>query len=117
MKRLLDYDAATGIQTWFHKDAVDGTITVEELQDVEPILEANKAVQNREAGGAMGLTAFSRKGIKNGMWHVGSIPMTLAFKWLNEEGINIFKKSDWPRVRKKLNDIDYRLLRTGLGRV
>ena len=25
MKRLMDYDPATRIQTWYHKDAIDGT--------------------------------------------------------------------------------------------
>lgn len=117
MKRLIERDPVTGIETWFHKDPATGHVYVEELQDVDPILDVNKAVQNHEPGGAMGLTAFSRAGIKNGMWHVASIPMTLAFKWLNEEGINVFKRSDWDRVRRKLNDRDYQYLRTGLGRV
>lgn len=117
MKRLLDRDPYTGITTWFHKDPVTGTIAIEEIQDVDPILEKNKTIQNLGSGGAMGLTDYSRKGIKNGFWHAASIPTTLIQKWLLEEGINVFKQEDWPRVKRKLNDPEYKYLRTGLGRV
>lgn len=117
MKRLLDYDATTKTETWFHViDDTTGDFVIEEIQDVEPILEMNKAIQNWDVGGAKGLNSFSKKGIKEGWWHVASIPNTVITAW-RKLGVNLYAPDDWPKVKKLLNSPEWRYLRTGTGRV
>jgi hypothetical protein len=117
MKRLLDYDPATRTQTWFHvTDSMTGDFVIEEIQDVEPLLELNKAIQNHDSGGAKGLNEYSKKGIKDGWWHVASIPTTVINAWL-KLGVNLYAPDDWPKVKKLLNDPQWKYLRTGTGRV
>jgi hypothetical protein len=50
------------------------------------------------------------------MWKVASIPNWVVEQWMRE-GINIFKDEDWPKIKAKLNDPDYKFLRTSPGRV
>lgn len=115
-KRLLDYDPFTGVATYHAYDDATRTTYIEEVQDVEPFLEANKATQNSDPGGAMGLSWRSRKQIKAGWWHVASIPVGVQMQWM-KKGVNLLRKEDWPKVRRLLNDPDWRYLRTGLGKV
>lgn len=108
MKRLLDYDPLTGITQYHHYDPITKTTTIETIQDVEPFLEMNKSMQND--------IEYSRQGMKNEFWHAATIPVLVQYQWL-KEGIDLFDKEDWPKVRAKLNDPNWRLLRTSLGRV
>ena len=105
-RRLLDYDPLSGIQTWHAYDDATDTTYIEELQDVEPFLEANKKLQNE--------TEYSAEGKRREWWHVASIPAGVQLKWL-KEGINIHNKNHWPAVRRKLMDPEFRYLRTALG--
>lgn len=107
-KRLLDYDPLTRVSTYHAYDAQTDMTWIEEVQDVEPYLERNKALQTPE---------YSKQGIKNEWWHVATIPVGIQYKWLREDGINIFNKAHWPAVKRKLMDPDYRYLRTGMGRL
>ncbi|MAK37688.1 MAG: hypothetical protein CMC15_16130 [Flavobacteriaceae bacterium] len=116
-KRLLDYDPITRTQTWHEYDEVNNVTTIAEVQDVEPALNLNKAVQNYDVGGAKGLNEYSKQGIKNDWWHVASIPNSVIIKWKKEKGIDIFNKNQWNEVKKLLNDSEYAYLRTGTGRV
>ena len=50
-------------------------------QDVEPLLELNKSLQNNQQ--------YSGDGIKNEWWHIASIPPIIQHKWLKEEGIDV----------------------------
>lgn len=109
MKRLLDYDPLTGVTQYFLYDPVTGEWGVESVQDVESILEVNKKLQNEEG--------YTRHGIKNDFWHVAQIPVVVQEKWLREEGIDIYNKDHWPKVKAKLNDPDYRYLKTTRGTV
>ena len=107
-KKLLDIDPWSGIKTYHDYDHSTGLTKIERVQNVEPILDMNKRLQN---------TDHEKKGIKNCWWHAAMIPIIIQEKWLNEHGVDIYKKEHWPRVRKLLNDPDYRYLRTGRGRV
>jgi len=109
MKKILDYDPFTGVTTYFLYDPASGEWGVESVQDVEKILDANKTLQNE--------ADYSKKGIKNEWWHVASIPVVLQEKWLREEGIDLFNKEHWPKVKAKLNDPDYLYLKTTAGKV
>lgn len=84
----------------------DGHMIVTRTQDVESILEDNKARHadwgHRRAGD---------------LKHVAQIPLVLAAKWLDEEGVNILQPGNEDFLRCKLNDPEYAYLRTAPGRL
>ena len=66
--------------------------------------------------------AISHKGYKaalgkKNMWRAASIPNFIVMKWKNEEGIDVFKDEDWPKVQEKLNSAEYLFLRTSPGKI
>lgn len=86
----------------------DGKIVCARTQDVEPILDLNKALQNEPQKRA----ATFR--------HVGTIPNVILEKWINEEGAPVLQmsKAEFARfIRRKLNDPDWRFLRTSPGQI
>ena len=117
MKRLLDYDADTGIQTWHDYDHHTKETVIAEVQDVAPVLEANRVARNQGNGGAKGLNEVAQRGIKNNWWHAASVPNSVILKWKKELGVDIYNKDHLPAVKKLLNDRDWAYLRTGTGRV
>lgn len=89
---------------WFD----DGDITVERIQDVEPIIERNKALQN---------TPQKRAG---SFRHIGSIPNVILERWILEDGCNYLAlpKDEFDRlIKRKLRDPQWKWLRTGEGRI
>lgn len=86
----------------------DGRLIVNRVQDVEPILEANKKEYN----------SVSTKGKKfKGDFHkVATIPNVMVEKFM-KMGINLMRptKEDMVRLKKILNDPDYKHLRTTPG--
>lgn len=105
--RLFDYDPFTGITEYVDYDHQTDTLIVHRVQDVEPVLEQNKAIANE--------VDISKRGIKDGWWRFAHIPAIVIEQWL-KEGINIFSKNDKKKVFEKLNDPDYRYLKTTTGR-
>lgn len=75
-------------------------------QDVEPYLDSNKALQNEIGKG------FSPSG---DLRYVGELPMIFIHKWLIEEGWFALDPNCAGKLAQKLNDPDFRHLRTGLG--
>lgn len=108
MKRLLEHDPLTGITQYHYYDPLTKETTIETIQDVEPILEMNRSLQNDND--------YSKSGMKNEFWHAARIPNNVQYQWL-KEGIDIFNKDHWPKVKQKLNDPEWRHLRTSLGKV
>lgn len=108
-KDLLSYDPAAQIATYHHYDDSTKITSIERVQNIEPILERNKALANTE---------HEKKGIKNSWWHAGIIPLTVIEEWL-KEGVDAFSEDPWHRkkVKQKLNSPDYRYLRTGRGKL
>ncbi len=102
----------------------DGLITKFELisstafnvtrtQDITAILDQNKADQNDSSF----RNGFTESG---DMKHVARIPLLVLEKWAKEAGIpkrKIYGKEMSEIIRKKLNDPDNRLFRTGMGEV
>ena len=94
------------IKTRHHLDS-DGSMTVQRTQDVEPILDRNKAFQNtpQKKSELMG-------------HHIGSIPLIIVEKWANEEGFNILdtgkhgKAAVTKFMKRKLADPDWQYLKT-----
>jgi hypothetical protein len=91
------------IITRFHRDEAEGLIYAERIQDVEEILEQNKALQNENQKFA-------------GDWHhLGTIPNVILEKWMNEDGCNPLAMSGdefGKYIKKKLRDPDNAWLRT-----
>lgn len=79
-----------------------GTEHLVSVDDVEPVLDANKALQNDGSNGY---------GPSRDLRRIASIPAIIAEKWLLEDGINVFDPDHAAAVRKKLNDPDYKWLR------
>ena len=92
----------SGVVTRVHVDAGEGTLTFERVQDVEPILERNKALQTMPQRSDWGR-------------HIASIPNVILERWIHEEGVNYLglPGEEFARlIRRKLRDPDWRHLRT-----
>ena len=68
MKRVLDYDPATGITQWFHFDDTTGDIGLQTQQDVTAVIEGTKSAFNQ---------TDERKPWKGDVHKVASIPMAI----------------------------------------
>ena len=107
--KLIDYDHLTKTKTFFEYDHGNDYGVVKTEQNVTPILEKNKALY--------GEGDHRAHGMKESFLHVATIPNQIIEKWIVEDGINFFKKEHWPLVKRKLNDPEYRFLRTTRGRI
>jgi hypothetical protein len=91
------------VQTLYHADG--SKITIERVQDVEPIIEHNKKLQTIEQRSDWGR-------------HVASVPNVVLEKWLNEEWdrgnihMQFGTEEFYAMVERKLQDPDYRMFRT-----
>jgi len=103
-RELFSYDPLTGMRVWFDYNDLTDDATLEYEQDCEPILEANKAMANSDE--------YTKEGMKRDMWHYASIPAALQMKWLLEDGIDVYDDNAWPQIFRKLNDPQYRYLKT-----
>ena len=107
MKRVLD--SQDGVTSIFHHDDQANLSHVQRIQDCEAIVENNKALQTD-----------GTRGDFQGKWgrRIASIPLVVAEKWIKEDGINwlaLPKKERRAYLRRKLNDPEYRYLRTSPG--
>jgi hypothetical protein len=82
-----------------------GTVIASATQDVEPILERNRRLRTEPQASDWGR-------------HVASIPNVILLKWLNEAhaggntGLRMFTKEFDALVARKLDDPDWKYLRT-----
>lgn len=102
---LLDFDDLTGIATYHEYNPLTDETHIHTIQDVEPILEANKALYTADDG--YGPTREWRR--------CANIPNALIHKWMVEDGIDVYDNNDWPAVQRKLNSNEYLFLRTAPG--
>ena len=102
MKRLIDFDPFSGIETWHEYDAVDKKTRIYYVptRDESPSLDITAALRNDED--------FTKKGIKNDWWKYAYIPNSLMLKWHVEEGIPLFDAEEY---NKKANTPDYKFLK------
>ena len=117
MRRLLDIDHESGVRTFHSYDHQAKTTVIETVQDVAPFLRVNQAHMNRDTATSGGLNGISRKQIADGWWHVACIPIGVQLKWIEDHGVDVMNKHHMPRVKKLLNDPDWRYLRSNPGRV
>ena len=90
----------------------DNSITFVNAQDVEPILKQNKREAN-EQWNRTPKDTFGRK--------IASIPLIIVEKWLKEWGVSYKEFLTNPDIKAKvnarLNDPEYRYLRTDHSRI
>lgn len=101
---LFERNPDTGLDTYWAYDDLTDTFILEYRQDVQSVLEVNKTLANA--------TEYTQQGIKDEMWHYAQVPNSIIMKWLIEDDIDFYSEEDWPRVLAKLNDPDYRFLKT-----
>lgn len=84
----------------------DGSVTIQRVQDVEPILEEAKA---RQSAGLVGTADY---------WHMASLPAVLVEKYCNVHGITFaeFMAND-DHVRAMVNDPALAHFRIHAGRM
>lgn len=105
MKALIDQDPVTRTKEYVHYVPSDEGMVLETKQDVEPVVEANKA-QLRDSDGHFNL---------DGQTHVARIPMVVWEQWMRETNGAIMKDDDL--LKQKLNDRDNRAFRTHPGKI
>lgn len=90
------------------RDNGDGTSTIVSVQDVAPALERNKAMAAHNDGWSP-----SRE-----LRRAAFIPNIIRQKWLTEEGWDAYRPDLYgEQLRRKLNDPEWRYLRTAEWRV
>lgn len=94
MDKWIEYDPETGMRETNYFDTLSGRLAVTKEQDVEPLVEAAKAIAN---SGATDI------GIKKGLWHYASIPLSVQYKLLMEYGLNLHDRNHWPRIFDTIN--------------
>lgn len=103
--RFFDHDSVYGQTEFFHFDESTGDFAIETRQDVEPILDENKRRQNAGDG-------FTPS---RDMRHVATIPNVVLQLWKDQYGLDFMNRDHWKDIRAKLNDSDWRWLRTAPG--
>lgn len=111
MRKLIATDKSwNGIETRYLWDSAERKLVVQRVADVTHNMDVNKAEYNSH-----GDHKASRYSSHRPMHKVASIPMGLVEQWL-KEGFDVFTASD-AELRRKLNDPDYKHLRTMPGRL
>lgn len=100
--RIISENAAIGQKQVWH-DHEDGSVTIQTVQKVDDVAEANKKTFNQ---------FDERAGWKGEMHRVASIPMSVFYD-LKRKGII----DDPVAMKKWLNDADNRVFRTRPGQV
>lgn len=91
----------SGVSSRIHLDADGDALIIEHMQDVQPILERNRALRGKAQTSDWGR-------------HIATIPNVVIVKWMNEEGADVLRMSGeefGAFIRKKLDDPDWRHLR------
>ena len=95
--------SSNGIYTYAHFDEMTGDLTIQNVYDAQPILEANKAASNDGTGG----WTPSRQ-----MRRVASVPLALLHLW---DSMGISPTKDRKEFLRRLNDSELSGFRTDGG--
>jgi hypothetical protein len=103
---LLDIDPHSGAVETFDYDDGEETIVIRRQCDVAPIIDRNKALANH------GVWDDRSHGVDGpDLRLAASIPIDVAYLWLQRYGVRAWLKEDWPKVRRLLNDGEWQYLR------
>lgn len=104
---ILSEDITTRQRTTWNPDVQDGSVVVATEQDVQPVIEANKAKFNQNTGG-----------FKGDMHHVARIPMVVMEQLFREGLVDVSgRPTDERRFLAWLDDPANRAWRTKPGRL
>lgn len=101
------FDRQGSLETTFHWDEGEESFVLSRTQDVEAVLNANKALANERISG------FSSA--KQSFLKLGEIPLIIIEQWIKEDGVNVLaqpKKEMSDYLHRKLADPQYTFLRT-----
>ncbi len=99
--RPFDHDPMTGVTTTY-EDTPEG-FNLHYSQDCMPIIEMNKIKCS------MGREYYAKD---QEMWRVASIPVVVQMQWLTQYGVDIYNKDHTEKIKKLLNDPEWRYLKT-----
>ena len=102
-RELIAYDAMNGIAQYHDYDHDTGTSVFYSEGDASPVLEINKEMAKNND--------LWNHGVKQDFVLYASIPTILQYKWLVEEGVDIYKKENGAWLSRKLEDPEYRYLK------
>ena len=102
MPRFVEQSGAIATET----TVGNGQVIEKRVQDVEPVLERNKALLTHDDG-------YSSD---RSMKRAASIPLIVVEQWL-KEGVDIFNREHEREVMRRLNSPEWRHLRTSEGRL
>jgi hypothetical protein len=95
-KRVLDYDPLTGVTTYFEYDALTDRMLLTDVQDVNPILDEVTSLRNNDE--------YSKRGIKDDMWHYARLPMTVLMEIESKHGVKCMTgRVDWKGLFRVIN--------------
>lgn len=99
------------VETKYHYDQSADRLIIERVQDIEPIVEANKRKFN-EANG------HESTRWKGDLHHVASVPEVVIEKWCKLHGFTFAEFINDPKISKRfLNDSSNKNFRTKPGRI
>ena len=105
-RRLLDHDSVTGTTEWYHFDETDGSFTIETVQDVSALVDANTRIRNDQTGRYRDLTMVAR------------MPLTVLMQLVKDGYLDRgFRVIDQARYRRWLNSNENLAWRTKEGRI
>ena len=100
--RPFSHDPDSGI-TVTYEDLGDDGFALHTAQDAQWTIEENKRKANA------GREYYAKD---PDMWRVASIPIGIQMEWLVKDGIDIYNPDHRERVKKKLNDPEWKYLKT-----
>ncbi len=105
-RELLDIDPWSGAVETAEYDETEDVLIVHREVDVQPIIDNNKELANHGV--------WNDRAVGDGpeMRLAASIPVDVAYLWLQKYGVRAWAKEDWPAVKRLLNDIEWQHLRT-----
>lgn len=93
MDKWIDYNPKTGVRETTYASDEDNSLIVRKEQDVSGLLDRNLELRNSRA---------TDIGIKKGLWHYASIPLTVQYELL-KKGLSIFRRQDWRAIFDEIN--------------
>ena len=94
MKRKIDSNQI------FHFHEPTKEFAIEHIQDIHPLVDSNKNLQENDHLMSDELRLSAR------------IPMTVYYEWKSKFGVDVFNPNHKEGVKKLLNSADYRYLKT-----
>ena len=101
---FLDRDPHSGTVETFEYDDNTETALIRRVGDVQPVIDRNKELANH---GVHHKTPGDLD-----MRLAASIPIEVAYLWLQKYGICAWKKDHWDKVKQLLNSNEWMYLRT-----